>query len=136
MNGSNKAWPLCGKCGKAKTRLKSGRYYCTPCHSLAVRTKYKDSRNRARANWAKRHPEKYREWRTSRALRLFGVTSNTTGISRLSASKAYNARERWNATDETILMSGEYTEPQLVLLLGRTIRSIQRKKWALRQEPS
>jgi hypothetical protein len=103
-----------------------------------------------RKAWNKLHKERMNEcskeyrsrnasWiykkRHSRFIREKGA-SMTTIRSRESESKATMAFERWGPVEDNLLMCGEYTESQLVEMLGRSIRAIERRKWRLRQVDS
>ena len=73
--------------------------------------------------------------RHARTIREKGAAM-TTLRSRESETKATMAFERWGPVEDDLLMCGKYTESQLVEMLGRSVRAIQRRKWRLRQDDS
>ncbi len=62
--------------------------------------------------------------------------SQTTEASRRSQNKATMSRQLWGLLEDEVLMSGKHTESELVIILGRSIRSIQRRKWRIRNDDS
>ena len=64
-------------------------------------------------------------------MKVNGV-AKTTKRSRDTEKLATMTMQRWGPVEDAELMSGK-TEGELVLLLGRTIRAIQRRKWQLRR---
>ena len=75
----------------------------------------------------------YYELRHKKDICKYGC-SQTTEASRRSEHKATMARQLWGVVEDDVLMSGKHTELELVVILGRSIRSIQRRKWRIRQE--
>ena len=97
-----------------------------------MRTKYKEIRNAASARFRK--TDGYREHRRRVAIKECGVPSYTSVRSKRSERYASQSRCRWSCVDDDVLMNGGHKESELVHILGRTIRAIQRRKAALRKE--
>ena len=108
------------------------RKYCRTCHALNMRTKYKNSRDDALARFRK--TDGYREWRRRSAIKQCGVPSSTSARSKRSEEYATQARSRWHYVDDDVLINGGHKESELVHILGRTIRAIQRRKAKLRKD--
>ena len=128
---------ICPKCGTQMKLRSMGpsrnpQWRCQSCHLLALKTKYKESRNAAITRYSK--TEKCKRNNQRRAVSECGVPSITSMYSRRSEKHAFQARQLWGPVDDDVLMSGNYTEGELVLLLGRSIRAIQARKRRIRDE--
>jgi hypothetical protein len=88
--------------------------------------------------YKKREPEKMKEhWKASakkqhaKNLVKYGC-AGSTNESRKSEQEATMAYERWGPVEDALIMSGKFKEKELVKIVGRSIRAIQRRKWRLR----
>jgi len=127
---------FCKKCN-AKMKLRkngnrSKKWVCQPCHTKAVREKYRESRNRAVIKYRK--TKNYDLNRKKSAIRICGVGSYTSVMSKRTEKDAYNARQRWTIRDDDVVSSRKFTDLQLVKMIGRTLRAIQSRKRKLKKE--
>ena len=122
--------------GKDRHGNKRYRYMCQPCHNEAVRTIYKESRDKAVEKFRK--TEKFPICRAIYGARYgikhCGVASPNSVASKRSEKNAHNHRQQWTIEGDKLVSSGKYTQGQLSKMLGRTIRAIQRRKAKLREQ--
>ena len=135
---------LCRNCGKPKVFYESpsgkSKYYkCYQCHAKYQREVYgrerslKALRKYESSEKGKAMRRKANKERLDKCEEACGVRSTTSLASKKSEKLATKRSQKWTLEDELFLLSSTLTSPRLAVMLGRTIRGIQRKKDKLKE---
>ncbi len=137
---------ICKKCGaemNLRINARSGKssYCCLPCHAKYMREVYpvekkRDSISKYRKNNAEKVKVAARASQSAYSKRLrskHGVSMSTLK-SRNSSVHAYNSRQIWTNYGDDMVLNMEYSDKIIAKKLGRSIRSVSRRRNVLRKK--